>query len=207
MRAGDEVLTYVARNLEPYRGFDRFMRSLPAILKARPQARVLIVGGDEVSYGARLPDGETYRQRLLDEMGSELDLSRVHFLGKVPYPVFLKILQVSRAHVYLTYPFVLSWSMLEAMSSGCLVIGSRTAPVEEVLREGESGLLVDFFSPREIAERTIDALARPDEYTDLRRRARQTVVECYDLHQIALPAQLELIAEVMQGRRPNVAVH
>lgn len=205
--AGDDVLTYVARNLEPYRGFDRFMRSLPAILKARPQARVLIVGGDEVSYGARLPDGETYRQRLLDEMGSELDLSRVHFLGKVPYPVFLKILQVSRAHVYLTYPFVLSWSMLEAMSSGCLVIGSRTAPVEEVLREGESGLLVDFFSPREIAERTIDALARPDEYTDLRRRARQTVVECYDLHQIALPAQLELIAEVMQGRRPNVAVH
>ena len=154
-----------------------------------------------------VPDGETYRQRLLDEVGSELDLSRVHFLGKVPYPVFLKILQVSRVHVYLTYPFVLSWSMLEAMSSGCLVIGSRTAPVEEVLHEGENGLLVDFFSPREIAERTIEALAKPEAFVDLRRRARQTVAERYDLHQIALPKQLELIAEVLEGRRPHLAVH
>ena len=196
LKAGDEVLTYVARNLEPYRGFDRFMRSLPALLRARPHAQVLIVGGDEVSYGARLPEGQTYRQQMLDELGDALDLSRVHFLGRVPYAVFLKILQVSRVHVYLTYPFVLSWSMLEALAAGCLVIASRTAPVEEVIREGENGLLVDFFNPDALARQAIEALAKPEAFTDLRRRARQTIVERYDLHQVALPAQLALIEEV-----------
>ena len=196
LKAGDEVLTYVARNLEPYRGFDRFMRSLPALLRARPQAQVLIVGGDEVSYGARLPEGQTYRQQMLDELGDALDLSRVHFLGRVPYPVFLKILQVSRVHVYLTYPFVLSWSMLEALAAGCLVIASRTAPVEEVIREGENGLLVDFFNPDALARQAIEALAKPEAYAALRTAARQSIVERYDLHRIALPAQLALIEEV-----------
>ena len=117
-------------------------------------------------------------------------------MGRVPYPVFLKILQVSRVHVYLTYPFVLSWSMLEALAAGCLVIASRTAPVEEVIREGENGLLVDFFNPDALARQAIEALAKPEAFTDLRRRARQTIVERYDLHQVALPAQLALIEEV-----------
>jgi glycosyltransferase involved in cell wall biosynthesis len=120
--AGDEIVTYVARNLEPYRGFPNFMRALPKVLKARPNARVLIVGGDDVSYGARLPKGETFRQKMLAELEGSLDLSRVHFLGKIPYAGFVKVLQVSRVHVYLTYPFVLSWSMLEAMSAGCLIV-------------------------------------------------------------------------------------
>src|SRR5205823_6356299 len=115
--AGDEVLTYVARNLEPYRGFVSFMKALPSILTRRPHAQVLIVGGDEVSYGARLAAGKTYKQQILQELGDSLDLTRVHFLGKVPYPAFLTVLQISRSHVYLTYPFVLSWSMLEAMSA------------------------------------------------------------------------------------------
>ncbi len=194
--AGDEVLTYVSRNLEPYRGFPSFMRSLSAILKARPKARVIIIGGDEVSYGARLPDGQSYRQNLLNELGDSLDLSRVHFLGKVPYPVFLKVLQVSRVHVYLTYPFVLSWSMLEAMSAGCLVVGSRTAPVEEVIRDGENGVLVDFFRPEEIAERVVEVLAEPERFTSLREHARQTIVESYDLKRICLPGQLRLIAQM-----------
>jgi glycosyltransferase involved in cell wall biosynthesis len=156
--AGDEVVTYVARNLEPYRGFPTFMRSLPTILAARPNARVLIVGGDEVSYGARLPAGETYKKRMLAELGGSLDLSRVHFLGKIPYNAFIEVLQVSRARVYLTYPFVLSWSMPEAMSAGCLSFGSRTQPVQEVLHRGGNRLLVDFFSPDEIAERVVEAL-------------------------------------------------
>src|SRR3569623_875177 len=142
-----EVVTYVARNLEPYRGFPQFMHSLPCILKQRPQAHVVIVGGDDTSYGPRLPTGQTFRQQLLSELGDTLDMQRVHFLGKVPYPIFLKILQISRAHVYLTYPFVLSWSMLEAMAAQCLVVASATAPVQEVIRDGENGLLVDFFSP------------------------------------------------------------
>jgi glycosyltransferase involved in cell wall biosynthesis len=191
--AGEEIVTYVARNLEPYRGFPNFMRSLPRILAARPKARVLIVGGDEVSYGARLPAGETFRKRMLDELGDSLDLSRVHFLGKIPYPAFIKVLQVSRVHVYLTYPFVLSWSMLEAMSAGCLVIGSRTQPVEEVLHHGGNGLLVNFFSPEEIADRVVEGLEDHHSFASLRRNARQTILDRYDLNTICLPAYLRLL--------------
>jgi glycosyltransferase involved in cell wall biosynthesis len=191
--AGDEIVTYIGRNLEPYRGFPQLMRSLPSILSQRPQARVLIVGGDEISYGEQLPPGETYRQRLLAELGDSLDLSRVHFLGKIPYPQFLQVLQVSRAHVYLTYPFVLSWSMLEAMAAGCVVIGSKTPPVEEVLRHGENGLLVDFFSPGQIAARVVDVLKEPRAFASLRQNARQTIVQGYDLYSICLPAQLQLL--------------
>jgi glycosyltransferase involved in cell wall biosynthesis len=133
---------------------------------------------------------------MLGELGDRLDLRRVHFLGKLPYPAFLKVLQISRVHVYLTYPFVLSWSMLEAMAAGCLVVASRTAPVEEVLRDGENGVLVDFFKPPEIAARVIAALAEPAGFAHLRGRARQGIVAGYDLKRICLPAQLRLIEAV-----------
>src|SRR5258708_6525001 len=114
--AGEEIVTYVARNLEPYRGFPSFMRSLPKILLNRPNARVIIVGGDDVSYGARLPDGLTYRQQMLTELAGTIDLSRVFFLGKIPYNAFIKVLQISRVHVYLTSPVFLSCSMHTAMA-------------------------------------------------------------------------------------------
>ena len=196
LKAGDEVITYVARNLENYRGFASFMRALPYVLDKRPKAHVLIVGGDETSYGPRPPKGATLRGQILEELGSSLDLSRVHFLGKVPYSSFLKVLQVSMVHVYLTYPFVLSWSMLEAMSAGCLVVGSRTAPVEEVIRDGDNGWLVDFFSPQQIAARVTDGLENPKEHRDLRLRARQTIVDRYDLNSVCLPANLLLLERV-----------
>lgn len=185
--AEHEVVTYVARNLEPYRGFPSFMRSLPAVLEQRPNAHVLIVGGDEVSYGARLQDGRTYKQQMLDELGTTLDLRRVHFLGRVPYSTYLKVLQVSRVHVYLTYPFVLSWSMLEAMSAGCLVIGSRTAPVEEVIRDGENGLLVDFFDAAAISRQIVSVLADPMSHSKFRTGARNTIVERFDMKTVCLP--------------------
>ena len=197
--AGDEVVTYVARNLEPYRGFPSFMRSLPTLLARRPKARVLVVGGDEVSYGAALPKGQSYRQKMLDELGDSLDAqsrSRVHFLGKLPYAQYLKVLQVSAAHVYLTYPFVLSWSMLEAMSAGCLLIASRTAPVEEVIRDGENGLLVDFFNPEEIAECVAAVLEDRTAFAPLRENARRTIVEKYDLKTICLPQQLRMVEKL-----------
>jgi glycosyltransferase involved in cell wall biosynthesis len=197
LKQGDEVVTYVARNLEPYRGFPSFMRSLPAILDRRPNAHVLIVGGDETSYGPGLAGGLTFRQRLLDELGDAIDLSRVHFLGKVPYSSFLAILQISRVHVYLTFPFVLSWSMLEAMSAGCLVVGSRTAPVEEVIRDGENGILVDFFSPGEISQRVVEALEDARAHAQIRRNARSTIVDRFDLRTICLPAQLGLIEKLI----------
>src|SRR5579863_6231523 len=142
----DEVVTYVSRNLEPYRGFHVFMRALPEILRRRPRAHALIVGGDGLSYSDPPPYGGTYREMLLAEVGGRLDMDRVHFLGQVSYESYLNVLQVSAVHIHLTYPFVLSWSFLEAMSAGCAVIGSATAPVLEVLRDRENGLAVDFFA-------------------------------------------------------------
>jgi glycosyltransferase involved in cell wall biosynthesis len=207
LAAGDEVVTYVARNLEPYRGFPIFMRSLPAILNRRPKARIVIVGGDEVSYGARLPAGRTFRQDSLNELQGSIDLSRVHFLGKVPYPTFIKVLQISRVHVYLTYPFVLSWSMLEAMSAGCLVVGSRTPPVEEVIRDCGNGLLVDFFSPAEIADHVVEALEDPHAHDSIRRNARQSIIDEYDLRTVCLPAHMQLVTNLARqsqnSRRPG----
>lgn len=194
LHAGDEVLTYVARNIEPYRGSHIFFRALPEVMAARPQAQVLIIGADGVSYGRPPPQG-TWRQAFLRENGDKLDMSRVHFLGRLPYPQFVKVLQISRAHVYLTVPFVLSWSMLEAMSLGALVIGSRTGPVEEVITDGINGRLVDFFDIERWSEQIIDALASPHRYQPLRAAARRTVVENYDLHKICLPRLIRFVED------------
>ena len=160
-----------------------------------------------MSYGARLPPGQTFKQIMLKELGDSLDLSRVHFLGKIPYNGFIKVLQVSRVHVYLTYPFVLSWSMLEAMASGCLIVGSRTQPVEEVIQHAANGLLVDFFSPEQIADRVIEALEDRHSFESIRRNARQTVVDRYDLKTICLPAHLRLLNMLVpRDNRANVQV-
>jgi glycosyltransferase involved in cell wall biosynthesis len=191
-----ELITYVARNLEPYRGFHVFMRAIPEIQKRRPKARIVIVGGDEVSYSPRLPPGQTYRQHLLREIEGKADLSRVHFTGRIPYADYLALLRRSSVHVYLTYPFVLSWSLLEAMSAGCLVVGSRTPPVQEVMRDGENGLLTDFFSTERLAERVDQALSMDSR--PLREAARKTVVERFDLKRVCLPAQLELAARLQR---------
>ncbi|BCD86501.1 glycosyl transferase family 1 [Pseudomonas solani] len=169
LKAGQPILTYVARNLEPYRGFHSFMRALPRILEAHPTCQVLVVGGDEVSYGSRPKGAANWRSKLLAE--NPIDLQRVHFLGKVPYATYKRVLQVSAAHIYLTYPFVLSWSLLEAMASGCLIIGSDTAPVREVIEDGRNGLLVDFFDGERIAEKALQALAEPERFQALRRQA------------------------------------
>ena len=193
LRAGDEVLTFVNRNLEPYRGYHVFMRALPEILRRRPDAIALIVGGDEVSYGAAAPDGKTWKQIFFDEVKAQLDPGRVFFLGRIPYASYLAVLQVSRCHVYLTYPFVLGWSCIEAMSAGCLVVGSRTPPVEEVIEHGKNGLLADFFDAAALAETAMEGLARPEHHAPLRAAARETAIERYDLKSICLPQQIALI--------------
>src|SRR6185436_17036483 len=114
----EELVTYVSRNLEPYRGFHTFMRAIPEIQRRRPRARIVIVGGDEVSYSPRLPPGQTYREMLLKQVQDRIDLARFTFLPRLPYGEYLDLLRASSVHVYLTYPFVLSWSDLEAMSCG-----------------------------------------------------------------------------------------
>lgn len=200
VRLGDEVITFVNRNLEPYRGYHIFMRALPEILRRRPNAIALIVGGDEVSYGAAAPAGKTWKQIFLDEVKDRLDASRVSFLGRLPYQDYLRVLQVSACHVYLTYPFVLGWSCIEAMSAGCLVVGSATPPVEEAIEHQRNGLLVDFFDVDALANTVVDCLARPKQYASLRAAARQTAVERYDLATVCLPEQVKLI-EAVSGKR------
>ena len=190
--AGDEVLTFVNRNLEPYRGYHIFMRALPDVLKARPKAQVIIVGGDEVSYGSA-PKGEKgWKDTILNEVRDRLDLSRVHFMGKIPYEQFSALLQVSRAHAYLTYPFVLSWSMIEAMSAGAHVIGSATAPVQEVITHGVNGTLVDFFDVAGWTQALIKALAHPEQFQTLRQAARQTALDHYDQRHL-LPKMVSFV--------------
>ena len=177
LRAGMPIVTYVARNLEPYRGFHSFMRALPQLLKQHPSCQVVIVGGDGVSYGSQPKDAPNWRSKLLAELfpvEQPLDLNRVHFLGKVPYETYKQVLQVSAAHIYLTYPFVLSWSLLEAMASGCLIIGSDTAPVREVIRDGENGLLVEFFDSAKIAETVLAALNNPEQCRGIRAQAQSS---------------------------------
>ncbi len=171
LKSGDPVITYVARNLEPYRGFHIFMRTLERIQQRHKTCHALIVGGDDVSYGRRPNDTPNWREKMLKEV--RLDPTRTHFLGRVPYDVYRQVLQVSAAHVYLTYPFVLSWSMLEAMASGCLVIGSNTAPVREVISHGHNGLLVEFFDREAITRQVLHALDAPHGFQPLRINARQ----------------------------------
>lgn len=194
----DEIITFVNRNLEPYRGYHIFMRALPAILKARPRARVLIVGGDGVSYGALPPSasGESgkgtrgWRQVFLDEVKADIDLSRVHFLGKIPYREFVQMLQLSTVHAYLTYPFVLSWSLLEAMSAGCAIVASNTPPVREAITHNETGRLVDFFDVSSLASNLIELCENPDERKRLGQAARDFAIQQYDLRSHCLPGQL-----------------
>jgi glycosyltransferase involved in cell wall biosynthesis len=197
----DEVVTYVARNLEPYRGFHSFMRALPELLQRRKRAQVVIVGGDGVSYGAPPPPRSTFRETMLRELGDTLDLERVHFLGMLEYGDYIKLLQVSSAHVYLTYPFVLSWSLIEAMACGCLIVGSDTPPVLEVLEDGVNGMAVDFFDHQQLAERIEHALVERVAMQGMREAARATAVTRFDLQRVLLPQWLELFDDLISGRR------
>ncbi|MEM6498893.1 MAG: glycosyltransferase family 4 protein [Pseudomonadota bacterium] len=198
----DEVVTFVNRNLEPYRGYHIFMRALPRLLRERPRARVLIVGGDEVSYGAAPPKGQTWKQIYIDEVRNQIpdqDWARIHFLGRIPYDKFLNLLQISRVHVYLTYPFVLSWSLMEAMSCQAAIVASDTAPVREVIKDGQTGRLVDFFDKDGIVDSVVHLLDDESERRSLGQAARRLMQAQYDLETRCLPDQLDWISSFMDG--------
>ncbi len=197
----DEIVTFVNRNLEPYRGYHVFMRALPELLHRRPKARFVLVGGDDVSYGAR-PEQGSWKQRYIDEVRpriADADWARVHFVGKLAYHHFVPLLQLSSVHVYLTYPFVLSWSLLEAMSVGCAIVASDTAPVREAIRHGETGRLFDFFDPAALAAEVDDLLAQPQERERLGANARRHAQAHYDLASVCLPRQLEWVQGLRSG--------
>lgn len=203
----DEVITFVNRNLEPTRGYHRFMRALPRLLRERPGARVVIVGGDEVSYGARPPAGKTWKQIFIEEVRPQISddhWARVHFVGRLPYGDFVRLLQVSTVHVYLTYPFVLSWSLLEAMSLGCAIVASDTAPVREAIRHGETGLLVDFFDADALVEAVVRLLEAPEERARLGANARRFAAAHYDLERVCLPRQLAWVNALAARVYPGV---
>ena len=191
-----EVVTYVARGMEPYRGFPQAMTAFAEVQRRRPGAHVVVVGDDRVAYGRKLPDGDTYRKKMLREL--DFDEDRLHFTGLLPRAQYREVLLASSVHVYLTIPFVLSWSMLEAMSAGCLLVASDTAPVREAVRDGENGLLVDFFDTEALAERICEALARPDAFAEMRANARRTAVERYPASRL-VPLRARLLEAVAAG--------
>jgi glycosyltransferase involved in cell wall biosynthesis len=199
----DEVITFVNRNLEPYRGYHTFMRALPQLLKARPHAKVLIVGADDVSYGAR-PNAAKYgaakwKDIFANEVRgqiSDADWQRVHFLGHVPYQYFIPLLQLSTVHVYLTYPFVLSWSLLEAMSAGCAIVASDTQPLREAIVHNETGKLVNYFDASALAQSVCDLLNSPEERSRLCANARVFAQANYDLQTVCLPMQLAWVEQL-----------
>lgn len=204
----DEVITFINRNLEPYRGYHIFMRALPEILRRRPNARIVLIGGDEVSYGAKAPDSKSWKQIFIDEVRGQIpdaDWARVHFLGRVPYGRYLAMLQVSRVHIYLTYPFVLSWSLLEAMSAGCAILASDTAPVREALTEDETGWMVGFFDRGALIDRLCALLDDPATRARLGAAARAHVQGTYDLRRHCLPKHVDWVTRLaaLEPRPPR----
>lgn len=195
----DEIITFVNRNLEPYRGYHIFMRALPELLQRRPRARVLIVGGDSVSYGAKPPEGTTWKELFIREIADRMkpsDWRRVHFLGRIPYHHFVPLLQISTVHTYLTYPFVLSWSLLEAMSMGCAIVASNTSPLHEAITHNKTGRLVDFFDGAGLVHEIVNLLESPSERDRLGGEARRFARMTYDLRSICLPRQIAWVKKL-----------
>ncbi|MEM1364063.1 MAG: glycosyltransferase [Pseudomonadota bacterium] len=194
---GSEIVTYATRGMEPHRGFPEFMRAIAELQRSRPNLHVVIGGENRVAYGPKLPKGESWKKRMLDEL--DLDLERIHFTGLLPRPEYLRLLQSSDLHVYLTVPFVLSWSLIEAMSVGCALLASDTAPVREALRHGDTAELVDHTDPGALAralERLLNDPAKRDTYG---QRARQAAIRRFDSNWI-YPARAQILeSKIREG--------
>ena len=193
LTADDEIVTYMARNLEATRGYQQFMRAVPHLQKARPNARILVIGGNEASYGKKSEHPGGLRGEMEAEVGHLINWDRLHFLGQVPFESYQNIIQISSCHLYLSMPFVLSWSLLESMAMQATIVASDVDPVREAVTHGETGLLVDFFDPEGIAAQVADVLARPKDYAHLGPAAREHVVKTYDFNTVCLPEHIRRI--------------
>lgn len=192
----DEVITYATRGMEPYRGFPQFMEAAEILLKKRPNARIVIAGADAVCYGQKLNEG-SYKELMLKKL--DLDMDRVHFVGMLPPARYKQLLQISSAHVYLTYPFILSWSVMEAMSTGCRIVASNTSPVQEVIQDNYNGILVDFFNVNQIAEKVEYILDNKEIADKISINARKTIVENYALKDLLLK-QVDYILSLLKKK-------
>lgn len=194
----EKIVTFVNRNLEPYRGCHTMIRSIPHLQRLVPNVKIVMIGETSgVSYGVESPEGD-WKDVFLKEIQGNYDPSSVHFVGQVSHDQFINILQLSQAHVYLTYPFVLSWSLLEAMSCGCAIVGSATDPVMEVVQHRKNGLLVDFFSPNSLAESVSELLHNRLLAKRLGLAARETVLNKYQISD-CVQRQLALMDFVASG--------
>jgi len=200
----DEVITFVSRNLEPMRGYHIFLRSLAKIQRLRPKAQIVIAGGDGVSYGPAAPDGSSWKTLFLEETLGALDFARITFLEFLPYDSYLKLLQVSSAHVYLTYPVVLSWSCVEAMAAGCILIGSDTPPVREVIEHGRNGVLVDFHDHEALADAVVEVLSKPEAYAHMGAAARETAIAHFDKRACVARAA-EFVRSIGLAQTPGIS--
>lgn len=195
------LITYVTRNIEPYRGFPTFIKAVEVLMKQRPDLEVIVIGGEKTGYGKAAPKGHSHKE--LAMQGLKFDESRLHFLGKVPYPYYLEVLAASSLHIYLTVPFVLSWSLIEAMASGCCIVSSDTEPVKEVIRHDHNGLLCDFFDHEQLVKLSNEVLDNPERASLLRQKARATIEQSYALKDL-LPLQLEFLEAVATGEKSEV---
>jgi glycosyltransferase involved in cell wall biosynthesis len=191
------VFTHVNRHLEPLRGLHAFLRALPRALGELPEAQAIIIGNESASgYGGKAPDGRTWKAYFWDQVKDQLDPARVHFLGRTTHEEMISAMRISAAHVYFTYPFVLSWSLLEAMSCECLVLGSDTEPVRDAIQDGVNGRLLDFFDREALGQAMIEAWREKDRFLDMRKAARRTVVETFDQATIGRPQWLQLVVDL-----------
>ncbi|MBQ3641500.1 glycosyltransferase [bacterium] len=188
----DEIVTYATRGMEAYRGFPEFMRAAEILLKKRPNLHIIIAGEDRVCYGSKLAN-TTYKKMMLEQL--DLDMNRLHFVGGLPYNEFVHLMQITSAHVYLTYPFVCSWSLLEAMSCETPIIASDTEPVTEFVEDGVNGLLFNFFDINEQVKQIEYALDNRKAMLPLRKKARKLIVENYALKDL-LPIHIENIMKL-----------
>jgi glycosyltransferase involved in cell wall biosynthesis len=192
------LITLINRRFEPLRGFHIFVRALPKLMAAAPDADVIVIGADEAGgYGKPAEGGKTWGKQLFAEVADRVDRDRIHFVGRVPHPLMIETLTLSSAHVYYTYPFVMSWSLLEAMATECLVLGSDTPPVRDAITHGVDGILNDFFDVDALSDAMIEACRNPEKFKPMRSAARETVLKRFDRATICEPAWINLVTPML----------